>query len=393
MLLNNRNKLVNNMSIALPSNIDPDLIEDFSNEFEEAYEFCETKLVDLESDPENEEMINQLFRSIHTVKGNFTFVGLGALTPLLQSVEDILTKIRNNEILFNSSLSDIILLSMDQTKIIVDEFCGRGDSGLEMSFIDQAYNVISRVAKVSDDEREDAIADAILFLDPKTAIAEEQKEKKDQAYQIVVESRLSTLLGGYKVAISDDIKFFIDLIKPIENRSPFWSGRSVRLLLMALGINRVGGNTVDATQLTVAVLMHDISMAFLPLEVLHKKSVFSTKDKELIQQHSRSCFEMLDKMQHWDEAAQIVYQHHERVDGKGYPEGLTEEQINDGAKILAIIDAFDAITQSRAYSTKIKRPFIRAVLEINSQVDTQFSSLWVERFNIIVKKLHHHGMV
>jgi HD-GYP domain-containing protein (c-di-GMP phosphodiesterase class II) len=102
---------------------------------------------------------------------------------------------------------------------------------------------------------------------------------------------------------------------------------------------------------------------------------------------------MLNKMQKWDEAATITYQHHERVDGKGYPEGLTENQIHDGAKILSIIDAFDAITQSRAYAASVKRPFIRAVLEINSQVGTQFSSVWVERFNLIVKKLHQHGMV
>jgi HD-GYP domain-containing protein (c-di-GMP phosphodiesterase class II) len=113
----------------------------------------------------------------------------------------------------------------------------------------------------------------------------------------------------------------------------------------------------------------------------------------IVQQHALSSHELLLRMQKWDEAAQMVREHHERSDGKGYPNGLKEESICDGAKILSIIDAYDAITHERAHATKVKRPFIRAVLEINSQSGAQFSPKWIEVFNLIVKKLHQLKLV
>lgn len=82
------------MPISLPDSIDDSLFDDFFNEFSEAYHFCEVKLVELERTPENQDLVNQIFRAVHTVKGNFSFVGLSALTPLLQATEDILGAVR-----------------------------------------------------------------------------------------------------------------------------------------------------------------------------------------------------------------------------------------------------------------------------------------------------------
>lgn len=113
----------------------------------------------------------------------------------------------------------------------------------------------------------------------------------------------------------------------------------------------------------------------------------------IIQQHAHSSNELLLRMQQWDLAARMVQEHHERSDGEGYPAGLKEDEICDGAKILSIIDAYDAITHERAHTTKVKRPFIRAVLEINSQSGAQFSPKWIEIFNVIVKKLHQLKLV
>ncbi len=397
------------MALPTPKNVDPSLLDDFAIEFNEAYEFCESKLVDLEGDPDDTELVNQLFRSVHTVKGNLTFIAFDSAIPLLQGVEDVLTGIRDGELPFTSSLSDLVLLSLDRTKAMVDEIGGKSDSGLTAEMVQHIGQLISRVATASDLEREAFIHTAIVELDPSTVAVDpgktnyelapspddqtttpESTQSQPQSSPALphADDRILKLLDTYSVAVDEDILFFLSLMKPMEARSEYWSGRCMRILLLALGVNRAAGNPVDATQLTAAVIMHDISMAFLPLAILHKTDQLSGQERSVIQQHVHSSHELLTRMQKWGEAAQMVLQHHERPDGNGYPAGLKEDDICDGAKLLAIADSFDAITHNRAYTTKVKRPFIRAVLEINSNAGTQFSSKWVDVFNPVVKKLN-----
>ena len=92
-------------------------------------------------------------------------------------------------------------------------------------------------------------------------------------------------------------------------------------------------------------------------------------------------------MKQWREAANIVLQHHERVDGKGYPFGLTEDEICDGAKIIAIVDAIDARTHERVFMTTQARPLLRAAMEIGKHVDTQFSEKWVDVFKAVFQQM------
>lgn len=142
------------MALPVPQNVDPGLLDDFILEFEEAYVFCENKLVELEKSPGDQDMINQLFRSVHTVKGNLTFIAFESAIPLLQSVEDVLTGIRSNDFPFTSSISDVVLLSLDKTKAMIDELGGHGDSGLTVEIIAHISQLISRIASASERERD-----------------------------------------------------------------------------------------------------------------------------------------------------------------------------------------------------------------------------------------------
>ncbi|EAT10975.1 HD-GYP domain-containing protein, partial [Bermanella marisrubri] len=71
-----------------------------------------------------------------------------------------------------------------------------------------------------------------------------------------------------------------------------------------------------------------------------------------------------------------------------YPNQLTGDEIHDGAKILSIIDSFEAITQGRNYQTSQQRPIMRAIMEINQYAGTQYCPKWVKHFNRAVKQLH-----
>ncbi len=395
------------MSLSLPDTMDGGLFDDFFNEFSEAYHFCEVKLVELEQQPDDTELVNQIFRAVHTVKGNFAFVGLSALTPLLQATEDILGAVREGSMVFDNHLSDIVLLAMDKANATIRELVNEGVSPITLGEIGKLSALIAKVPACSKANYTEAVRQAIIALDPDAnylpaAVAQEQPANDTAAVQNQaavesgsasatpspeLDSHYAALFERHQVQTHPDILFFIQLMRPIEARSVYWSGRSQRLLFLALGMNRLAGSPVDPTQLTAAVFMHDISMAFLPLEILHKADQFSARERKLVEQHTQSSFELLQKMQSWEEAARIVYQHHERVDGTGYPEALTEEAICDGAKILSIVDTYDAIMHARAHTTKVKRPFIRAVLEINNQSGSQFSPAWVQHFNTVARKM------
>ena len=290
-------------------------------------------------------------------------------------------------------MSDVILLSIDHVKNVVDELMGQSKSDLTPIAIQQIRDSITKIVKADPDTLQQAINATINILAPETVISEEEAlpaykpEKKAPSG----EQNLLKVLQRYNIEPSNDINLMIALVSPFERRSSYWHGKSARQLLLALGMNKLSGNRTDPSQLAAATLMHDFGMCFLPTEILHKNTPYSAKDKKQIQQHPRTAYELLSKMRHWEEAAEIVHQHHEHMNGKGYPHNLVEEEISDGAKIIAIVDTFDAIMHERAHIEMVKRPFIRAVLEINRYSGTQFSSEWVEIFNQFAQKLHPYS--
>jgi HD-GYP domain-containing protein (c-di-GMP phosphodiesterase class II) len=166
-----------------------------------------------------------------------------------------------------------------------------------------------------------------------------------------------------------------------EQRSPFWHGRGLRLLDLALGMNEAADQPVNPAQLAAAVCLHDLGMAFLPLDLLHKDSPLSREERRQMQSHPRQACELLKRMPTWSVASEIILQHQEHADGSGYPKGLKEAEIHPGALLLSIADTFDARTHERAHQTLSKRPRLRAILEINNLSGLQFSGYWVEVFN------------
>ena len=95
--------------------------------------------------------------------------------------------------------------------------------------------------------------------------------------------------------------------------------------------------------------------------------------------------EFVRRMSQWQEAALIISQHHERFDGAGYPAGIAGAEIHSGARIMAILDAFYAIINSRADRAQ-RRSILRAVSEINACAGSQFCPVWVDYFNQVVRE-------
>ena len=112
------------------------------------------------------------------------------------------------------------------------------------------------------------------------------------------------------------------------------------------------------------------------------KRKLNNTEKEQLKKHPSLGYKVLKNNPVWEEAAQMVIQHHERPDGKGYPAQLNEHKICDGAKIIAIVDAFFSMTHSQR---RHARSYLKAAAEINACSGTQFCEHWVQHFNIMLR--------
>ncbi len=96
------------LNLNRPDELQRDCVDDFFEDFRDAYEQCESTLIELEQHPQQPELLHGIFRVVHTIKGNLGFIGLFSLIPLLQSLEDVLDDIRKGHMAYDSALCDVI---------------------------------------------------------------------------------------------------------------------------------------------------------------------------------------------------------------------------------------------------------------------------------------------
>jgi putative nucleotidyltransferase with HDIG domain len=125
-------------------------------------------------------------------------------------------------------------------------------------------------------------------------------------------------------------------------------------------------------------LLHDIGKIGIPDSILLKPSPLSDEEWAVMQTHPRIGFAMLASVQFLNAAAEIIYAHHERWDGAGYPRGLAGEQIPVGARLFAVADVFDALTSDRPYRRAVSYEEARAVIE--KECGKHFDPAAVEAF-------------
>ncbi|OHC27482.1 MAG: phosphohydrolase [Pseudomonadales bacterium RIFCSPLOWO2_12_59_9] len=368
------------MTIPCPADLSNDLVEDFRLDAAEQFPRCEQLLIELEHFPTDEQRLHELFRIVHNLKGNLSLIGLDALTPLPQAIEEILDGLRESRLNFDSLLGDVLLLSFDHLRELIREALGGAEARLNAAQLGALCQALHALALTPSARQTEQRRNLLQQLDPSTQL---------QLPPAREQSPVQHLLNQHGIGGDADLSFFAELMQASEQRSRYWAGRGQRLLSLTLTINALGGSPVAPAQLATAVCLHDLGMAFLPLDLLHKEQCLSREERRQMQSHPRMGFDLLRKMPSWAAASEIILQHQEHADGSGYPKALTEAEICPGALILNIVDTFDARTHERAHQTLSKRPLIRAILEINDLAGSQFSSHWVEVFNRALQTSPH----
>lgn len=145
----------------------------------------------------------------------------------------------------------------------------------------------------------------------------------------------------------------------------------------------VGMNDEQVRLVYEAALLHDIGKISVPEHILSKPGELSHEEYEVMKSHVDNCIEMIRHLPSMDYVIPVAVGHHERWDGKGYPRGIAGEAIPLGARVLAVADAFDAMTNDRPYRKAIS--FEQAARQIELGAGQQFDPALAERFVELIR--------
>ena len=357
--------------------MDSEQADELLSDFNERYSRIESALEELRVIP-SAQVLQKIFREVHTIKGNAAIYQLKSLVEPVHALEDVISAIQEGSLCAEKSICDIIASSLDRLRDLHYQLLGDAQfSGFDGAQIAELLRQLAR-AKSADDIR--AASKAAI-----TSLTHSFGEEHE-----------SPLVSGTIENLSPDtnssISFFADIAEQIDGLSPYWQDRSKLQNYWAQRINDAADRPVSPEQLSAAVFLHDLGMPFLPQELLETPGKLTDQQQAELQNHAQWGFDLVRRMKGFEEAATIVYQHHERIDGKGYPRGLTGNAMHEGAKLIAILDAFFAMIHKRA-DRQHRRTVLRAIAEINACSGTQFCPKWVEFFNIIMRDEVKYGML
>lgn len=138
----------------------------------------------------------------------------------------------------------------------------------------------------------------------------------------------------------------------IDAKHEYTQGHSTRVSILSRYIAQKAGFSIDdIIKVEVAGLLHDAGKISIPHEVLDKRNIPDRAEWEIIRNHPVHSYNILKNIHMMNEIALITKQHHERLDGSGYPVGEVENEISVLAQIIAVSDSFDAMTSERSYRT------------------------------------------
>ena len=165
----------------------------------------------------------------------------------------------------------------------------------------------------------------------------------------------------------------------IDARDTYTAGHSKRVADIACKISReLELNDSQIKCIELAALFHDIGKIGIPDNILNKLGGLDEEEFEKIKMHPILGYKILENIEFFSSMLPSILYHHERPDGKGYPEGLIGDEIPLGASIIAIADTYDAMTSDRPYRKALSHEF--AVEEIRKKSGVQFKKEVVEAF-------------
>ena len=180
-----------------------------------------------------------------------------------------------------------------------------------------------------------------------------------------------------------NLQFAAALIATLDARDRYTAGHSAAVAIYSRDIaQRMGLSDEIRDQAYLCGLVHDIGKIGLPPGLLEKPGALTLEERRQMQEHSAIGERILAHVNEYSEIATIVRHHHERIDGQGYPDGLVDVDIPLVSRIIAVADAYNAMTSDRPYRDAM--PSRVARLRLAQAVDSQFDTAAVAAFEAIL---------
>jgi putative nucleotidyltransferase with HDIG domain len=236
-------------------------------------------------------------------------------------------------------------------------------AAVPMKIRDKVFGVLTTAVRAGDGRLDEGDLYYLSFMNQSAARAIENLA----LYENIYENLFSTLFA---------------FVKAVEARDSYTQQHSNRVTEMALKISRVMGcSSEECDILRFAGPLHDIGKIGIPDDILLKPGPLNKAEFERIKAHPVIGAGIIGQLGLWEREQQIVRWHHERYDGSGYPDGLAGAAIPPLARILAVADAFDAMSSNRVYRDAMDEAQILA--NLRKGAGSQFDPAVVEAFMIV----------
>ncbi len=211
----------------------------------------------------------------------------------------------------------------------------------------------------------------------------ERLERENREYrhylECKVKERTTELSEAYHKLKHANVETVTVLAETIEAKDPYTRGHCTRVRDLSLALAReIGISPKDQERLEYGALLHDIGKIGVPENLLHKNGPLTEEERIYFQQHPVIGETILKTVEFFIPIVPIVRQHHEWIDGMGYPDGLKGTEIDPLARIVSIADAFDAMTSDRPYRNAL--PIETALKELEKNRVAQFDTEYIECF-------------
>ena len=193
--------------------------------------------------------------------------------------------------------------------------------------------------------------------------------------------KIEDQIANLAKAAQENRELFVGTVKAlaaaIDGKDKYTRGHSERVARISVAIGkRMGMDADELETLRISALLHDVGKIAIDDNILKKPAALTEEEYEIMKTHPKAGYKIMSQIPAMEPYLPGMYMHHEMVNGKGYPQGLTGDQIPLQGKIVSVADTFDAMTIDRPYSKGME---LGAALErLRSFVDTRYQSDVVE---------------
>ncbi|NIT13781.1 MAG: HD domain-containing protein, partial [Candidatus Dadabacteria bacterium] len=200
--------------------------------------------------------------------------------------------------------------------------------------------------------------------------------RENKYYQQQLEKRVLEQTNELMELYADTLE---GMVLALDLREQETGYHSYRVTEYALHLARLLNLSTDELSIIVkGALLHDIGKIGIPDSILLKTEKLTAQEWEIMKTHPKLGYNILKKINFLEESAKIVLTHHERYDGRGYPNGISGDEIPIGSRIFSVVDALDAITSNRIYRKAVgfEQAIPRIVESSGSQFDPEIIDLF-----------------